>query len=105
MKRKSDKRKFWQTIKRNVTEKALKDERITLADNGKIISEGFNEFDSDLSDYPVLNTIESFSHYASVLKIKAAGDSSDCSSVKFSYCRRYLLGNSSFRQFKRYSKQ
>ena len=33
---------------------------------------------SDLSNDPVLNAIENFSHHASVLKIKEARDSSDC---------------------------
>ena len=33
---------------------------------------------SDLSDDPVLNAIEKFSHHTSVHKIKVARDSSDC---------------------------
>ena len=37
---------------------------------------------SDLSDDPVLNATENFSHYASVLKIKEARNSSDCFSFK-----------------------
>ena len=37
---------------------------------------------SDLSDDPVLNAIEKFSHHASVLKIKEARNSSDCFSFK-----------------------
>ena len=37
---------------------------------------------SDLSDDPVLNAIESFSHHASILKIKKARNSSDCFSFK-----------------------
>ena len=37
---------------------------------------------SDLSDYPILNTIEKCSHHASILKIKQAMDSSDCFSFK-----------------------
>ena len=37
---------------------------------------------SDLSDDPVLNAIENFSHHASVLKIKEARNSSDCFSFK-----------------------
>ena len=36
----------------------------------------------DLSDDPVLNAIENFSHHASVLKIKEARDYSDCFSFK-----------------------
>ena len=37
---------------------------------------------SDLSDDPVLNAIENFSHHASILKIKKARNSSDCFSFK-----------------------
>ena len=37
---------------------------------------------SDLSDDPAINAIESFSHHASVLKIKEARNSSDCFSFK-----------------------
>ena len=95
-------RKFWQTIKPNLTRKALKDERITLVDRDKVIAEEKDllkkfkdHFEktvetlkidrpilSDLSDNHVLNAIEYFSHYASVLKIKEARESSDCFSLK-----------------------
>ena len=34
----TDKRQFWQTIKPNFTETALKDERITIANGDKVIS-------------------------------------------------------------------
>ena len=80
----------------------LKDERITLVDGGKVITEEKDlvkkfkdSFEkilvtlkidrpilSNLSDDPVLNAIENFSHHASVLKIKEARDSSDCFSFK-----------------------
>ena len=39
VKRITNNRKFWQTIKPNFTDKTLKDERITLADRGKVITE------------------------------------------------------------------
>ena len=39
VKRITDKRKFWQTIKPNFTDKTLKDERITLVDGEKVITE------------------------------------------------------------------
>ena len=39
VKRITDNRKFWQTIKPNFTDKILKDERITLADGEKVITE------------------------------------------------------------------
>ena len=94
----TDKRKFWQTIKPNFTETTLKDERITLVNGDKVITEvkdvvkKFKDhfekivgtlttdrpISSDLSDDSVPNTIENFSHHASVLKIIEARDSSDC---------------------------
>ena len=102
VKRITDNRKFWQTIKPNFTDKTLKDERITLVDGGKVITEEKDAVEkfkdyfekiveplkidrpilSDLSDDSVLNAIEHFSHHASVLKIKKARDSSDCFSFK-----------------------
>ena len=39
MKRITDNRKFWQTVKRRFTDKTLKDERTTLVDGGKVIIE------------------------------------------------------------------
>ena len=88
-------RKFWQTIQPNFTDETLKDERITLADGNKVITEekdALKKFKdqfakivetlkidrpifSDLSDDPVLNAIENFSRHASVLKIKEMRDS------------------------------
>ena len=101
-KRITDNRKFWQTIKPNFTDKTLIDERITLVDGDKVITEEKDvvkkfkdrfekivetlQIDrpilSDLSDDPVLNAIENFSHRASVLKVKEARDSFDCFSFK-----------------------
>ena len=86
----TDNRKFWQTIKPNFTDKTLKDERITLVDGDKVMTEEKNlvkkfkdHFEktvetlkidrpilSDLSDDPVLNATENFSRNASVLKSK-----------------------------------
>ena len=102
VKRIMDNIKFWQTIKPNCTDKTLKDERTTLVEGDKFITEEKNvikifkdHFEkivetlkidhpilSDLSDDPVLNAIEKFSHHASVLKIKEARNSSDCFSFK-----------------------
>ena len=102
VKRITDKRKFWQTIKPNFTDKTLRDERITLVEGDKVITEEKHvvkkfkdHFEkivetlkidrpklSDSSDDPVLNAIENFSHHASVLKIKEARDSTDCFSFK-----------------------
>ena len=102
VKRITNNRKFWQTIKSNFTDKTLKDERIILVDGGKVITEEkyvVKKFKvhfekivetlkidrpilSDLSDDPVVNAIENFFHHASVLKIKEARNSSDCFSFK-----------------------
>ena len=101
MKRITDNRNFLQTIKPNFTDKTLRDERITLVEGDKVITEEKDvvkrlkgHFEkivetlkidrpilSYLSDDPVLNAIEKFSHHASVLKIKEARDSSDSSSL------------------------
>ena len=82
MKRITDHRKFWQTIKPNCTDKTLKDERITLVEGDKVITEEkdvvkiFKDhfekivetlkidrpISSDLCDDLVLNAIENFSH-------------------------------------------
>ena len=102
VKRITDNRKFWQTIKPNFTDKTVKDERITLVDGGKVITEEKDvvkkfkdHFEKivetlkidrpilfELSDDSVLNAIENFSHHASVLKTKETRDSSDCFSFK-----------------------
>ena len=101
MKRITDNRKLSQTIKPNFTDKTLKDERTTLADGDKVITEEKDVVKkiqgslwenssrllkltvlSDLSDDPVLNATGNFSHHDSVLKIKEARDSSDCFSFK-----------------------
>ena len=101
LKRITEKTTFWQTIKPNFTDKPLKDERITLVEGNKVITEEEdvvkkfkNHFEkivetfkighpilSDLSDDPVLTAIESFSDHASVLKTKEARNSSDCFSI------------------------
>ena len=77
MKRITDKRKFWQTIKPNVSDRTLKDERVTPVERDKVITEEKyvvkkfkNHFEkivdtlkidgpilSDLSDNSVLNVI------------------------------------------------
>ena len=79
-----------------------KDERITLVEGDKVITEEKDvvkvfkdHFEkivetlkidphtlSALSDDPVLNAIENFSHHASILKIKEARKSSNCFSFK-----------------------
>ena len=94
----TDNRKFWQIIKPNFAGKTLKDETITLVDRDNFVTEENDvvkkfmdhfekivetlEIDrhilSDLSDDPVVNATENFSHHAIVLKIKEARDSPDC---------------------------
>ena len=93
----TDNRIFWQTIKPNITDKTLKDERIIFIKGDKVIAEEKHvkkfkdHFEknvetltidrpilSDLSDDPVLNATENFSHHTSVLKIKEARKCSDC---------------------------
>ena len=90
MKRITNNRKFWQTIKPSFTDKSLKDDRITTVEGDKVIAEERDVLKlfkdlfekiveclkierpilSDLSDDPVLNAIENFFRHASVLKIK-----------------------------------
>ena len=90
MRRITDQRKFWQTIKPNLTDKTLKDERITLADGDKFITEEKDavikfkdHFEktvetlkidrpmlSDLNDDSFLNAIKKFSEHTCVLKSK-----------------------------------
>ena len=90
MRRITDQRKFWQTIKPNLTDKTLKDERMTLADGDKFITEEKDavikfkdHFEktvetlkidrpmlSDLNDDSFLNAIKKFSEHACVLKSK-----------------------------------
>ena len=96
VKRITDNRKFWQTIKPHFTDKTLRDERITLVEGDKIITEEkhvvkkfkdhFEKIDrpklSDLSNDLFLNAIEKFFRHASALKIKEARDSTDCFSFK-----------------------
>ena len=102
VKRITDNRKFWQTIKPNFTDKTLRDERITLVEGDKVITEEKHvvktfkdHFEkivetlkidhpklSDLSNDPVFNAIENFSHHTSVVKIKEARASTDCFSFK-----------------------
>ena len=102
VKRITNNRKFWQTIKPNFTDKTFRDKRITLVEGDKVISDEKhvvqkfkNHFEkivetlkidrpklSDLSNDPLLNATENFSHHASVLKIKEARYSTDCFSFK-----------------------
>ena len=123
VKRITDNRKFWQTIKPNFTDKTLRDERTTLVEGDKVITEEKHvvkifkdHFEkivetlkidrlklSDLSDDPVLNAIENFSHHASVLKIKEARDSTGCFSFKLVFIED-ICKEIRARRFKNYSK-
>ena len=95
--RRTDNREVRQTMKPHFTDKTLKGERIILVDEDMVITKEKDvvkklkdHFEkivethkterpilTDLSDDPILNAIENFSHNASVPKIKEARDSSD----------------------------
>ena len=87
----TDNKLFWKTLKPNVTDKTLKDERITLVEDGKIISEE-SKFAKLFSNYfgstaegldlerpeisqkynnPVENAIRTFENHPSIVQIKS----------------------------------
>ena len=86
----SDNKTFWKTIKPNFTEKTIKDQKITLVENDSVISEDselaevFSKyfenvvknlniqrpFFSQEHDDPIANAITNFEQYPSILKIK-----------------------------------
>ena len=90
VKRVTDNKQFWKTVKPCLTDKTLKDERITLIENEKVVSDErglvkiFNEYFSSivsnldiqhppnisLHHYPVLNAIKKFENHPSILVIK-----------------------------------
>ena len=98
MKRITDNKKILARVKPNFTDKTLKDEGVALVNRDKVITEEKNivkklkdHFEkiletlkidwpmlSDLTDDPVLNAIDNFSHHASLLKIKEARNLSNC---------------------------
>ena len=89
VKRVTDNNKFWKTVKPCLTDKTLKDERITLIENKEVVSDErelvkiFNEYFSNivsnldierprsimLHHDPVLNAIKKFENHSSILKI------------------------------------
>ena len=90
VKRVTDNKKFWKTVKPCLTDKTLKEERITITENEKVVSDNrelvkiFNEYFSNivpnldiqhpasiiLHHDPVLNAIKKFENYPSILVIK-----------------------------------
>ena len=98
MKKVTDKKHFWKTIKSNVTDKILKDEKIILLENDKVIiaetdlAKIFkNHFENiveslhierlckvDFDREPLVNTIKNVSQHPSILKIKEKTNSSAC---------------------------
>ena len=86
----TDNKQFWKTIKPNFTDKVLKDERITLVDREKIISDDsevaatFNNYFGSIVEGlnisrpsickefrdPVLNAIKTFENHPSIVRIK-----------------------------------
>ena len=90
VKKVTDNKHFWKTIKPNFTDKILKDEKIILVENDKVITAETDlakifkdHFENiveslhiespckvDLDREPVLNAINNFSQHPSILKIK-----------------------------------
>ena len=124
VKRITDNGKFWQTIKSNCIDKTLKDERITLVEGDKVITEEKDVvkiFKDHLKKIVetlkidcrilsvlflfFLNAIENFSHHANVLKIKEARNSSDCFSFELVTIEDICQEKNCFRRFKSHSKR
>ena len=86
----SDNKTFWKTIKPNFTEKTIKDQKITLVENDSVISEDselaevFSKYFENVAknlniqrpifsqehDDPIANAITNFEQHPSILKIK-----------------------------------
>ena len=102
MKKVTDNKHFWKTIKLNFTDKFLKDEKIVLVEDDKVITaetdlakifqahfENFVESlhierycKVDFDKEPVVNAIKNFSQQPSILKIKDNTNSSACFSFR-----------------------
>ena len=102
MKKVTDNKHFWKTIKLNFTDKFLKDEKIVLVEDDKVITaetdlakifqahfENFVESlhierycKVDFDKEPVVNAIKNFSQQPSILKIKTKTNSSACFSFR-----------------------
>ena len=96
MRKVTDNTHFWKSIKPNITDKVLKDKKIVLAEDDKVIkadtdlAEIFKDlFESivdtlhierpcevDFDREPVANAVKNFSQHRSILKIKENTDSS-----------------------------
>ena len=90
VKRVTENKQFWKTLKPCLTDKTLQGERITLIENEKVVSDErelvkiFNKYFSSivpnfdiqrpssitLHDDPVLNAIKKFKNHPSILEIK-----------------------------------
>ena len=102
VKKVTDNKHFWKTIKPNFTDKVLKDERIVLVEDDQVITadtdlaEIFKDhFENiveslhierpckvDFDREPVANAIKNFSQHPSILKIKENTNSSACFSFR-----------------------
>ena len=94
MKKITDNKHFWKTIESNFTGKILKDEKIVLVEDDKVITAETNlakifkdHFENIVKAFilnvlvirdPVVNAIKNFSQHPSILKIKENTDSSAC---------------------------
>ena len=102
MKELTDRKHFWKAIKSNFTDKALKNEKIVLVEDDKVITAETNlanvfkdHFENiveslhierpckvDFDREPVANAIKNFSQHPSILKIKENTNSSACFSFR-----------------------
>ena len=79
VKKVTDNKHFWKTIEPNFTDKNLKDEKIVLVEDDKVIT-GETDLAKIFKDHfkPVVNAIKNFSKRPSILKIKENTNSSVC---------------------------
>ena len=102
VKKVTDNKHFWKTIKPNFTDKILKDEKIVLVEDDKVITAETDlakifkdHFENiveslhierpckvDFDREPVANAIKNFSQHPSILKIKENTNSSACFSFR-----------------------
>ena len=102
VKKVTDNKHFWKTIKPNFTDKVLKDERIVLVEDDQVITADTDleeifkgHFENiveslhierpckvDFDREPVANAIKNFSQHPSILKIKENTNSSACFSFR-----------------------
>ena len=122
MKKITDNKHFWKTIESNFTDKILKDEKIVLVEDDKVITAETNlakifkdHFENIVKAFilnvlvirdPVVNAIKNFSQHPSILKIKENTNFSACFSFRTvsSKSRGSTLSTKQFRSHKNYAK-